>query len=150
MIMTFADVLLRSLLDAPLPGAPELTRLLLAIVAFSALPAIGWRGGHIGVDLLDGLLSPAARRGRDALVSIACGALLLWPAMRCFGLAARERGYGTVTEYLAIPTYLIGTAIATATVLGALAMIARGAALIGGRLDLEDDGPSEPEPRRDR
>ena len=129
MVLTFADVVLRGVANAPIPGAAELTRLAVAIIVFSALPLVSLRGEHITVDLLDGVFPRSVARLREALVSLGCGSALCWPGMRCLELAARERGYQTVTEYLAIPTFLISYAIAAAT-LAAAAMLCVRAALV--------------------
>ena len=49
MIMTFFDVVLRSTINTPIEAATELTRILMAVVVFSALPVVSGRGGtHLG------------------------------------------------------------------------------------------------------
>ena len=53
MVLTFFDVVLRSAVDRPIEAATELTRILMAVVVFSALPVVSGRGEHISVDLLD-------------------------------------------------------------------------------------------------
>ena len=55
MVMTFCDVVLRSVANAPIEAATELTRILMAVVIFSVMPAVSARGDHISVDLTDGL-----------------------------------------------------------------------------------------------
>lgn len=127
MVMTFADVVLRSALNSPIPAATELTRIFMAIAVFSVLPLVSVTGGHIAVDLTDG---PFARlglaRARDTIIHVVCGAALLWPAFRVWELAERTRGFGDVTEYLGIPQFLIGGFIAVLTGISALALIATG------------------------
>lgn len=127
MTLTFADVLMRSLFNAPIQAATELIRIGIALVVFAALPVLSGREQHIAVDLLDG---PFARLGlqrwRDGLVALACGAMLWLPATRVIDLAERARDYGDVTEYLSIPTFYIGWFIAIMTFLSSLALIVRG------------------------
>ena len=53
MVMTFFDVVLRSAVNNPIESATELTRLFMAIIVFSSLPIVTWKGMHISVDLLD-------------------------------------------------------------------------------------------------
>ncbi len=130
MTMTFFDVILRSVLNDPIESATELTRLFMAIIVFSALPMVSWRGEHIVVDLLDGLFNATAARIRDAVVNLASGALLLWPALRVWQLAARAREYGDTTEYLHIPQFYIAYFIAICTFFTAAALLARGGAFI--------------------
>lgn len=126
MAMTFTDVILRSLFNAPLRIATELTHIFMAIIVFAALPVISWRGEHIVVDLLDPYTTGLAERVRDISVNLLSGLALLWPAWRVMELAARSRSYGDVTEYLHIPQFYIEYFIAVMTALTALAFIARG------------------------
>jgi hypothetical protein len=49
--------------------------------------------------------------------------VLWWPVQRVWILAERARDYGDVTEYLAIPTYMIGWFIAASTAITAFIMI---------------------------
>lgn len=130
MVMTFFDVILRSVANDPIESATELTRLFMAIMVFSALPVISWRGEHIVVDLLDPLFTGTMARIRDAIINLASGALLLWPAWRVWALAERARSYGDVTEYLNIPQFYIAYFIALMTFITALALLARGLAFL--------------------
>ncbi|WP_068313004.1 TRAP transporter small permease [Polycladidibacter hongkongensis] len=127
MLMTFFDVIMRSLFNAPFEPATELTRILMAVLVFSVLPLISVRGGHINVDLLDGLfLRLRLHVWRDGLISLICGGLLYWPVMRLWVLAERARDYGDVTEYVGIPVYLVGWFICAMVALTAAAMIMQG------------------------
>lgn len=127
MVLTFADVVLRSAFNAPIEAATELTRIAMAVIVFSALPVLSARNGHIAVDLLDILFHRMRlERGRDGLIALVSGLLLVLPAMRIIDLAERARSYGDQTEYLAIPTYLIAWFIAAMTFLTAFVLIARG------------------------
>ncbi len=126
MTMTFADVLLRSILNSPIEAATELTRILMAVIVFSVLPVISGRGDHIAVDLLDPWFIGAAKRLRDGAVAILCGAMLFWPAERAWALADRARSYGDMTEYLSIPQYYPAMFVAVLTFLTAAVMIGRG------------------------
>ncbi len=124
--MTFFDVVLRSLFNNPIEAATELTRLFMAIIVFSSLPVVSWKGGHIVVDLLDGWFGPAGARIRDCLVNLLSGLCLLWPALRVWQLADRAREYGDVTEYLHIPQFYIAYFISIATFATALVLLLRG------------------------
>lgn len=129
MLLTFADVMLRSVLNAPIQVAADLTRLLMAVTVFSVLPLLSARGGQISVDLLDGLFQRwRLARWRDALVDLACGAMLIWPVQRIWVLAERSRSFGDVSEYLGWPLHLTGWFIAAMTALTALTLILRGLA----------------------
>lgn len=127
MVMTFCDVILRSVFNAPIEAATELTRILMAILVFSVLPIISTTNGHIAVDLTDGFFSRLhLSRARDVVIYVISGVMLFWPAQRVWVLAERARDYGDVTEYLSIPTYLIGWFITLSVAITALVMIATG------------------------
>ena len=127
MLMTFADVILRSVFNAPIEAATELTRILMAVLTFSVLPMISAGNGHIAVDLTDGFfMRYRLNRLRNGIVFMGSGIALYWPVKRIWLLAERARDYGDVTEYLAIPTWLVGGFIAIATGVAALAMIVSG------------------------
>jgi TRAP-type C4-dicarboxylate transport system permease small subunit len=55
MLVTCADVAGRYLFNHPIPGAFELTEMLLAGMIFTALPLVTVRGEHVTVDLFDGI-----------------------------------------------------------------------------------------------
>ena len=129
MVMTFFDVVLRSTIDTPIEAATELTRILMAVVVFSALPVVSGRAGHISVDVLDWVFTRAAARWRDVAVNLVCGAILWWPAERVVVLAERARSYGDVTEYLGIPQFYIAWFIAVFTFVTAVVLMLRGLVL---------------------
>ena len=126
MVMTFADVMLRSAFNNPIESATELTRLFMAIIVFSALPMVSWKGDNIIVDLLDPWFSPRVAQVRDCIIDIICGLVLIWPAFRVWQLADRARQYGDVTEYLQFPQFYTGWFISVFTFITAAAFIARG------------------------
>lgn len=126
MTLTFADVLMRSIFNAPIEAATELIRMGIALIVFSALPVLSARNEHISVDLLDGPFHRLKlERWRDAFVALACAAMLWYPAGRVVDLAERARSYGDVTEYLEIPTYYVAYFIAVMTYVTAAALIGR-------------------------
>lgn len=126
MSMTFLDVILRSAFGNPIESATELTRLFMAIIVFSALPLVSWKGENIAVDLFDPMFSKTMARIRDSIMDVVCGVILVWPALRVWDLAERSRKYGDVTEYLNMPQFYIGWFISVFTGLTALAFVLRG------------------------
>ena len=129
MSMTFFDVVLRSTINTPIEAATELTRILMAVVVFSALPVVSGRAGHISVDVLDWVFTRRAARWRDVAINLLTGAMLWWPAERVTVLAERARSYGDVTEYLGIPQFHIAWFIAVFTFVTALVLLLRGLVL---------------------
>ncbi len=139
MVLTFADVILRSAFNAPIEAATELVRIAIAIIVFSALPTLALRDQHISVDLLDPLFEKLSlSRLRDGIITILCGIMLYFPADRVIDLAERERSYGDRTEYLNIPTFYVGWFIAIMTFVTAAVMILRGVLLLVAPHKLED------------
>lgn len=130
MSMTFFDVVLRSIFGNPIESATELTRFFMAIIVFSALPLVTWKGNHIVVDLMDPMFSRKMARIRDTLIDLVCGVVLFWPAQRVWVLAERAREYGDVTEYLNFPQYVIGWFISGFAFLTAIVFVLRGLARI--------------------
>ena len=140
MLLTFTDVMLRSFFNAPIEMGADLTRLLMAVIVFSVLPLLSFRGQHISVDLTDGLFSRfGLARWRDVFVALVCGAMLILPAQRIWVLAERSRSYGDVMEYLRMPVHLLGWFIAVLTGITALALIVR-AILLATRPALLEPG----------
>lgn len=130
MTMTFLDVLMRSLMNNPIEAATEMTRFLMAIIVFSSLPIVSWKGAHIVVDLMDPLFSRPMAHLRDIVIDLVSGIVLVWPAIRVWQLAERSRSYGDVTEYLEFPQFYIGWFIAAFTLVTAAVLVARGLARI--------------------
>ncbi|KPP88382.1 MAG: TRAP-type C4-dicarboxylate transport system, small permease component [Rhodobacteraceae bacterium HLUCCO07] len=131
MVMTFADVVMRSTFNAPIEAATELTRIAIAVIVFSALPLLSAGGQHIAVDLLDPIFVRLhMKRLLDGVVTVLCGAMLYYPATRVIVLAERSRSYGDQTEYLNIPTFYLGWFIAIMTFATGLVMVLRGLILL--------------------
>lgn len=127
MLLTFADVMLRSVFNAPIEVAADLTRLLMAATVFSVMPALCWQGKQIAVDLLDGVAERAGLvRWRNAAVDLLCGAALIWPVQRIGVLAERARSYGDEMEYLGLPLHITGWFICALTALTAATLLLRG------------------------
>ena len=103
MSVTGVDVVGRYFLGAPLPGAFEMTELLLGALVFSALPLVGRTGGHVEVDLLATALPAAAARAllwMAAAVSAAVLAVFAW-RLGAHGLGQAEDGARSIS--LGIP-----------------------------------------------
>jgi len=128
MLMTFADVILRSAFNNPIESATEMTRFFMAIIVFASLPMVSWKGNHIVVDLMDPLFSRRLARFRDIAIDLICGVILFFPAKRVWDLAERARDFGDVTEYLGFPQFVIGWFIAFFAFATAVVFVMRGVA----------------------
>jgi TRAP-type C4-dicarboxylate transport system permease small subunit len=120
MVLTFVDVGGRKFVDTSLPGALELTELLMVVVIFAALPLVSLRGEHVTFDSLDPLLPAGLRRVQQAVVDLACAALLAFVAWLMWDHAGKMAEYGDVTNRLRIPLYPFVYAM---SVLGALSAL---------------------------
>ncbi|MCY4462565.1 MAG: TRAP transporter small permease subunit [Albidovulum sp.] len=133
MVMTFADVVLRSAFNSPIEAATELTRILMAVMVFSVLPVLSVAKDHIEVDLAEPLFSSElSKRIRTGLIFLACGGMLILPAGKVISLAERARSYGDLTEYLNIPQFYVAWFIAIMAHLTAAVLILRGCLVLLG------------------
>lgn len=103
MAMTCIDVVGRYLLNAPLDGATELTRLMMAVIVFAVLPVVSWHEQHISVDLLDNVFPNGLVNLRQMAMNMVAAVALGAIAWRIWALAERTAEYGDTTEYLNIP-----------------------------------------------
>lgn len=103
MALTFADVIWRYFLNAPIAGATEYISFLLAIVLYAGLPVVTRQDSHIKVGVLvtrlpailqkaENIISPAVTLGMTALV-----------AYITFRQAEILRESGALTPYLDMP-----------------------------------------------
>jgi TRAP-type C4-dicarboxylate transport system permease small subunit len=127
LMVTFSDVVLRSVANAPLSAATELTRILMAVIVFSTMPMVSTSGQHVSVDLTDPLFDRfGLARLRDGVIYLLCGGLLYWPLNRVWVLAERARDFGDVTEYLNIPVFYVGWFVALSLAITMVAMLVTG------------------------
>jgi TRAP-type C4-dicarboxylate transport system permease small subunit len=140
-VITFVDVLARYVFNSPIPGAYEVSELVMGVMIFAALPVVTWRGAHITVDFLD-MFTPRRIAGwRDSLMFLLSSVVVAVLGWELWGLAETLASYGDVTEYLRIPihpTLRIMSALAWATcglALVASAMAARRALAFGRSSD---------------
>lgn len=142
MLLTCIDVAGRYLFNAPLQGATELTRLLMAGIIFAALPAVCLREAHVTVDLLDTLTPQWLVRARQLVINITCTVILAVISWRVWLLAVRAGQYGDRTEYLQIPVapvvYFIALMCAMAALVAAVVCVYY---LIGRRLEASGSRP---------
>lgn len=102
MILTFIDVIGRYFLGRPVLGATELTEMGLAIVIFSVMPVVTWRGVHIVVDLIDIFVSNTILRIFTVISSIIITTSLLFVSYRIWELGVRMLRRGITTDFLFI------------------------------------------------
>jgi TRAP-type C4-dicarboxylate transport system permease small subunit len=102
-LLTVADVVLRTFFNYPIRGMLELIELGLACTIFIALPAVFLRDEHLVVDVIDHMARPAAIRALK-LVGTAVSFVVL--AVMTWHMAATARSaleFGDVTSDLSLP-----------------------------------------------
>ncbi len=120
MLVTFVDVMGRYLFSLPLPGAFELTQILMAALIFSGLPLVCADDANIRVDILHGSLSQRSRRMLDVfnhLVSTVALAVLAW---QLWVKAGATLAAGDLSMYLGLPMYPVAYLMFVLTGLAAL------------------------------
>lgn len=103
MMITVADVFLRTFFGYPMRGVLELVELGLACTIFLALPAVFLRDEHLVVDVIDHLAKKSVVRLLDlsgAIVSLVVLAVMLWQMVP---LARTMHDFGDVTSDLSLP-----------------------------------------------
>ena len=127
--LTFADVIGRYFLNAPIPGAFEIVGLVLGFATMGAFPLVTFRERHITVDLFDGAFRGRARRARRTAVRLGTAAAAAFMAERLLAAAADEWANDFVTENLGVtraPLLVLMAALCAATAAGMLAAAIRG------------------------
>jgi len=103
MIITFIDVLGRYLFSAPLPGAFELTEIMMAMLIFAGLPLVSRANQHVSVNLIVGILSPKILHLQRLITQAIMAVVLAVMAWRMWIKAAEMLEQGDETAYLLLP-----------------------------------------------
>jgi TRAP-type transport system small permease protein len=102
MVLTFADVVARYLLNRPIRGAFEVTELLLLVLIFAGLPLVSHADEHVTMDFIDRMLPPALRHGWVRVMHCVCAVLMFFLAWQTWIKAGKIAGYGDTTDVLRI------------------------------------------------
>lgn len=106
MALTLLDVTGRKLLSNSVPGALELTELLMVVVIFAGLPLVSLAGEHVVFDSLDRWVPAAVKRVQQLAVDLLCSAALLGMAWLMWGKAGEMATYGDTTAQLKLPVHV--------------------------------------------
>lgn len=104
-LITFVDVVARYIFSSPIPGAYEISELVMGVMIFSALPVVTWRGSHITIDLLDAITPMWISGWRDGFMFTISSGVVAVLGWELWALATTLASYGDVTEYLRIPIH---------------------------------------------
>jgi TRAP-type C4-dicarboxylate transport system permease small subunit len=102
MLLTFADVVARYLLNKPIRGAFEVTELMLMVVIFAGLPLVSHADEHVTMDFIDRALPAGARRMLIRAVHLFCAAIMFFLTWQVWIKAGRIASYGDTTDVLRI------------------------------------------------
>jgi TRAP-type C4-dicarboxylate transport system permease small subunit len=102
MLLTFADVVARYLLNLPIRGAFEVTELTLLVLIFAGLPLVSRADEHVTMDFIDRLLPPAGQRALVRIVHAVCAAIMFFLTWQVWIKAGKISGYGDTTDVLRI------------------------------------------------
>ena len=102
MLLTFADVVARYLLNTPIRGAFEITELTLLVLIFAGLPLVSHADEHVTMDFIDRLLPPSGRRAAARLAHVICAAVMFFLAWQIWIKAGKISSYGDTTDVLRI------------------------------------------------
>ena len=102
MLLTFADVVARYLLNWPIRGGFEITELVLLVLIFAGLPLVSHADEHVTMDFADRWLGPRGRLKLNLVVHLTVAALMLFMAWQLTIKAGRISSYGDTTDVLRI------------------------------------------------
>ncbi len=103
MLLTLVDVLGRKLLSQSVPGALEVTEIMMVLLIFAALPLVSLHGEHVVFDSLDGWFGRRALRVQQIVVDSACALALGGLAWLMWAKAGQVAGYGDTSAQLKLP-----------------------------------------------
>ncbi len=102
MTLTFIDVVLRYIFNAPLQGSFEVTELMLVVLIFAALPLVSRREEHVVMDFLDRFLPLSVYRALRALDHIVSAAVMTGMGCLLWQKARKLAAYGDTSAVLRI------------------------------------------------
>jgi TRAP-type C4-dicarboxylate transport system permease small subunit len=102
MTLTFVDVVLRYIFNAPLRGSFEITELMLVLLIFAALPLVSRREEHVVMDFLDRYLPVPIYRALRAFEHIVSAAVMTGMGWLLWQRASKLAAYGDTTSVLRI------------------------------------------------
>ncbi len=102
MTLTFVDVVLRYIFNAPLKGSFEITELMLVVLIFAALPLVSRREEHVVMDFLDRFLPFGIYRALRTLEHVVSAAVMTGMGILLWQRASKLAAYGDTTAILRI------------------------------------------------
>ncbi len=103
LVITVADILLRNIINLPIPGVVDVVELSLAITIFAGIAVTTLRGAHLAVDLLEVVLPERVLKlleNVNGVLGFAVNTLLAW---LCYDRFIDAIDWGDKTVDLGIP-----------------------------------------------
>lgn len=120
MVLTFVDVVLRYVFNAPIRGSFEVSETMMAVLIFAGLPMVSRKGEHIAIDTVVRLAPPLLRRVSALAVQMGCAAALVGMAWLLWLKGSRFAAAGDVTQTLKLPIAPVVQLMALLTLFTAL------------------------------
>ena len=102
MVLTFADVVARYLINRPIRGGFEITELTLLVLIFAGLPLVSHADEHVTMDFIDRILPARLRVPWVRLMHAIIAAIMFFLGWQVWIKATRIASYGDTTEVLSI------------------------------------------------
>ena len=102
MALTFVDVILRYVFNAPLRGGFEITELMMVVLIMAGLPLVSRQEEHVVLDVFDEDMSAALRRLLRLIVNLVCSATMAGMGALMWTKAGQIARYGDTTAALKI------------------------------------------------
>jgi TRAP-type transport system small permease protein len=120
MVLTFVDVMGRKFWVS-VPGALEVSEILMVVVLFSGLPLVAWHAEHVCFELVDKMYTGASAKWSRVFMDLFCALVFGALAGAVWGFAGRTLEDGEVTVYLKWPVgwfvYLIAVLVAVSALM---------------------------------
>lgn len=101
-ILNCADVIGRELFNSPMFGATELTRLMIPLIVFAAVPIVGYREEHISVDIIDLVYPKKAINPRQFVLNVITMLLMAGVCYQLYIAGEDAQEFTEMTEDLRI------------------------------------------------
>lgn len=123
MTVTCIDVVGRYALGKPLPGAFELSEVILAMIVYASLPLVTLHGEHVSIDLLDRYVPESLVGVQRFGTSLLVACILLLVAYSLLLKTSQIFNAGMRTDTLFIPLGVVALLMTGATIVSALIAI---------------------------
>jgi TRAP-type transport system small permease protein len=102
MLLTFADVVARYLLNRPIRGGFEITELTLLVLIFAGLPLVSHADEHVTMDFIDRFLPARVVGAWIRVMHVVIAAIMFFLTWQVWIRAMRVSSYGDTTDVLRI------------------------------------------------